>query len=90
MLVRYLGEVVVAERDLGKARAVVRWFGVVVGDVEGGGEGKGKGKGKLGGRGVEEWKRAVVRAAREGVGGGCRVRGIPEVGFVFPWDEDVE
>ena len=88
VLVRYLRDVVVIERDMGKARAVVGWFGEVV--AEAGVElvqGREGNEVRIGiERGLWEWRRAVARAAREGVGGGCKERGVPEVGFEFPWE----
>ncbi|KAF8424890.1 DNA damage repair protein Mus42 [Tirmania nivea] len=85
VLVRYLRDVVILERDMGKASAVVRWFREVVAEageeMKAGKEWNGKGI-----EGLREWRRAVVRAATEGVGGGCRERGVPEVGFEFPWE----
>ncbi|KAF8455467.1 hypothetical protein BGX38DRAFT_1267062 [Terfezia claveryi] len=88
ILVRYLRDVVVLERDMGKAMAVVEWFGEVV--AEAGEETvwgkKGNEVGIRIGEGFREWRRAVVRAVKEGVGGGCKERGVPEVEFEFPWE----
>ncbi|RPB20129.1 DNA repair protein [Terfezia boudieri ATCC MYA-4762] len=88
ILVRYLRDVVVLERDMGKAKAVVEWFGEVV--AEAGEETVlGRKENEVGiriGEGLREWRRAVVRAAEKGVGEGCKERGVPEVGFEFPWE----
>ena len=90
VLVHYLHDVVVLERDMDKASGLVRWFGEVVAEAEEemvrGREGKEVGS-RIG-EGLREWKRAVVRGAREGVGSGCKERGIPEVGFELPWEEE--
>ncbi|TKA83123.1 hypothetical protein B0A55_00870 [Friedmanniomyces simplex] len=65
---RYLGDVVVEERDVGKAGAVVRWLGWLVGEV-GGGEGGGEEYAR------EEWARGLERI-REGVQRAAGERGL--------------
>ena len=70
-LVRYLGEVVGRERDLGKAVGVVRWLGWVVEDDE---EDDSEGEGK------RKWRDAVNKV-REGVQKAAQERGLGRVEF---------
>ncbi|KAF8475548.1 hypothetical protein BDZ91DRAFT_778691 [Kalaharituber pfeilii] len=76
VLIQYLREVVLVERDLNKACGVVRWFGeLVYGDEE-------ARRGKERERGWREWRSAIEKVV-EGVVGACMERGIPGVAFDF-------
>ena len=94
VLVRYLRQVVVVERDMEKARKVVAWFAEVVAELDGSdaaaGAGVGTGVQAEAGAAVTgacrlRWQRAVERAAMDGVGAGCRERGVPEFKWEFAW-----
>ena len=75
-LVKYLGRVVVEERDMSKAAALVRWFGWVV--DEGGGTGGGDGNERE--QGQEKWREAL-ETVRDGVQAKVRQRGLGRVEF---------
>ncbi|KAL1841289.1 hypothetical protein VTJ49DRAFT_7234 [Mycothermus thermophilus] len=74
---RYVGRVVVEERDMEKARALVRWLEWVV-EEEGGTEEGQSGGG--GGAGKRAWKEAVERV-KDAVQEGMKVRGLGRMEF---------
>ena len=76
-LVRYLGRVVVEERDMSKAVALVKWLGWVV-DQGGGSSGGGEGEGQEQGRAA--WREAL-ETVRDGVQDAVRQRGLGGVEF---------
>ncbi|MCJ1363417.1 deoxycytidyl transferase [Acarospora aff. strigata] len=69
-LVKYLGRVVVEERDMSKAVALVKWLGWVVDEGGGGGNGDGQGA----------WREAL-ETVRQGVQDMVRRRGLGSVEF---------
>ena len=89
MLVQYLRQVVVVERDMEKARKVVEWFAEVVAELDDDADDVDDAAGAgLGTRTCRmHWQRAVERAAVDGVDAGCRERGVPEFEWRFIWGE---
>lgn len=87
VLVQYLRQVVVVERDMEKARKVVEWFAEVVAELDDDADDVDDAAGAgLGTRTCRmHWQRAVERAAVDGVGAGCRERGVPEFEWRFTW-----
>lgn len=85
VLVQYLRQVVVVERDMEKAKKVVEWFAEVVAELDG--ADVAGGANTAAGTCCLRWQRAVERAAVDGVGAGCRERGVPEFEWEFAWGD---